>query len=114
VNDFGLLVIGTSLAQAALPSLCGDRSSTSGSLAERRPDGHRDVEGPVNASLTDSAQPERQVDGFSLFAIGRSAQATHKTPEQPPGFCRVWTEMVRNGLGVIESGRTGCAEKVSH
>jgi hypothetical protein len=42
--------------------------------------------GLVNASLTDAAQLDPQVDGFSLFAIGRWRRRS-RTPELTPVFC---------------------------
>ena len=42
--------------------------------------------GLVNGSLTDAAQLEPQVDGFSLFAIGRWRRRS-RTPELTPVFC---------------------------
>ena len=50
--------------------------------------------GLVNCSLTDTAQLEPQVDGFSLFAIGRWRRRS-RTPELTPVFC--W--LCPRGLG---------------
>ena len=46
---------------------------------------------PISISLTDTAQLRRQVDGFTLFAIGRLRRQTKPRPSRP-GFCCVWTE----------------------